>query len=149
MIGLPRILLWALVVSGVINAGCSVGSVSSPEPVQRILEVQASDSPFCPSLAPPGSEQRVVRIRSGDVKGLLRAVGRSRPDTTLLLDDGVYRLGSRQSISISTPQLTIRSTSGSREMVRIEGGSRNMVVKPRAIPRHESMMRFLRITVFI
>ena len=51
--------------------------------------------PFCPPLPPPGPDQTIEKISSGDVRELLWYVRNSSPHTTLLLEDGVYSFQSR------------------------------------------------------
>jgi len=53
----------------------------------------------------------------------LRAVRGAPAGSTIALADGVYRLPRGRSIEITVPGLTIRSASGRREAVRIEGGA--------------------------
>jgi hypothetical protein len=67
-------------------------------------------------------------IDSGDVRAFLWELRTASPDTTLLLADGIYRLAPNQSLEVKVPRITIRSASGNREAVIIEGGYNNISV---------------------
>ena len=113
----------------VITIGCGAASF----PISRSVGVRARipivDSPSCPALAQPGKwDSGVVEILGGDVEGLLWHLRRAMPGTTLLLEDGVYQLLPGQNLGIKVPGLTLRSASGNREAVRIEGGDSNIIV---------------------
>ncbi|MCG6926122.1 MAG: hypothetical protein LJF30_12505 [Acidobacteria bacterium] len=70
----------------------------------------------CPPLAPPSGP--TVRVDS--VGGLLAAIGSAAPGITILVADGVYDLDGT-SLRIGTPNVTLRSESGSREAVILDG----------------------------
>lgn len=80
----------------------------------------------CSPLGVPRAEQRIVRILSEDVDDLLWQLRQALPNTTLLLPDGIYRLSLKQSLEVNTPGITIRSDSGNREGVIIDGGYNNV-----------------------
>ncbi len=85
-------------------------------------------SNFCTLLASPGSGQRVEFIKSGDVQDLLHKLHTASPGTTLFLADGVYTLAGDRSLEVNTPRITLRSTSGNRKSVIIEGGYNNVSI---------------------
>lgn len=84
---------------------------------------------FCPPLFPATAfDPEAVAIAAGDVVALLRALRQARPGTTLKLEDGLYTLAPQQSLEVNTPHVTIRSASGKRETVIIEGGYNNISI---------------------
>lgn len=83
---------------------------------------------FCTPFDPPGPEQEITRIGSGDADDLLWQLRTASPDTTLSLADGIYSLASDQSLEVNVPRITIRSASGNRDAVIIEGGYNNISV---------------------
>jgi hypothetical protein len=93
-----------------------------------LVQATAAASRFCPPLGPPAPAQKVIRIKSGDVRNLVRKLRAASPDTTLLLADGIYILQPDQSLEVKSPGVTIRSASGNRERVVIEGGSNNISI---------------------
>lgn len=70
----------------------------------------------CPRLPEPGGT--VVRVST--VSELQDAVNSSAPNTTILVADGVYDLDGAY-FRMDTPGLTLRSDSGSREAVVLDG----------------------------
>jgi hypothetical protein len=92
------------------------------------VTLQTAQANRCPALDPPGTEQYIVRILAGDVEELLWQLKVAWPNTTLLLADGVYRLMPRQTLEVQAQQITIRSASGKREAVVIEGGYNNITI---------------------
>ncbi len=70
----------------------------------------------CPPLSPP-SGPTVLVASVGDLVG---AVGAATPGTTILVADGVYDLAGAF-LRIETPNLTLRSESGNREAVILDG----------------------------
>jgi len=94
----------------------------------HLVQAAADSSHFCPLLAPPEDRQKTEFIQSGDVLSLLRKLSAASPNTTLLLADGVYALAPNQSLEINTPRVTLRSASGSRDAVIIEGGYNNVSI---------------------
>jgi hypothetical protein len=89
---------------------------------------QTTQANYCPALEPPRAQQYVVKISAGDVEDLLWQLQTAGPDTTLLLADGVYRLQPRQTLAVKAQRITIRSASGKREAVVIEGGHNNITI---------------------
>lgn len=84
---------------------------------------------FCPPFknsVPIGAN--AIRIAAGDVPALLQAARQSPAGTTLALADGLYRLSSGQSLEVHVPGLTIRSASGNRAAVILEGGYNNISI---------------------
>ncbi len=113
----------------VITIGCGAASFPISRSVGVGPRISIVDSPSCPALAQPGKwDSGVVEILGGDVEGLLWHLRRAMPGTTLLLEDGVYQLLPGQNLVIKVPGLTLRSASGNREAVRIEGGDSNIIV---------------------
>lgn len=84
----------------------------------------------CPPLAFPPEETWQV-IAGGDTAALLRALHAARPGAQLLLADGIYRLGPRQTLQIDTPGVAVRGLSGDRDKVIIEGGYNGVTVNAR------------------
>lgn len=82
----------------------------------------AAGSRFCAPLAPPASGETVVIIGPGE--NLVSRVGSAAAGTTFLLQDGTYQGG----IEVNADRITIRSLSGNREAVIIEGGANNISV---------------------
>ncbi len=72
--------------------------------------------PRAPALKSPAGE--VIRVAS--VEALFAAVRRVRPGGTILLAEGVYPL--RQTLVIATDGVTLRSASGRRGHVILDGG---------------------------
>lgn len=83
---------------------------------------------FCPPLPPPSAGQRVEQIKSGDVPGLRQALGRAAPGTTLLLADGLYALQPDQALEVNAARVTLRSASGKRDAVILDGGAITIAV---------------------
>ena len=88
----------------------------------------AKASRFCPRLATPQHQRQTVMIQSGDIRSLRRQLDKAAPGTTFLFADGTYSLTKRQVLKVATPQITIRSASGNRDGVIIEGGRNNIAV---------------------
>ena len=72
--------------------------------------------PQAPPLPPPTGE--VIRV--GDVDELHAAARRVKPGGTILLADGVYPV--TRTVVISTDRVTLRSESGQRHRVVLDGG---------------------------
>ena len=72
--------------------------------------------PQAPPLPPPTGE--VIRV--GDVDELHAAARRVKPGGTILLADGVYPV--TRTVVISTARVTLRSESGQRHRVVLDGG---------------------------
>jgi hypothetical protein len=81
---------------------------------------------YCPPLDPPGPEQLVVEVLGVDE--LRAALAAAVEDTTLLLADGVYDLSGGPDLHLLTPRLTLRSASGNRDAVIIQGGGNNLSI---------------------
>jgi len=73
-------------------------------------------SDFCPPLAGPAG--RVVSVSSVD--GLRNAVNGALAGDTISIADGVYNLNGVY-LRIDTPNVTLRSASGNREAVILDG----------------------------
>ena len=96
--------------AGVARAGATllvvgVASVAAAAPVD-----------YCPPLPPPSGPTVLV----DSVGQLVDAVGGATPGTTILVADGVYDLGGAY-LRIETPSVTLRSESGNREAVILDG----------------------------
>ncbi len=108
----------------------TINWIPAPEDVLAGVEasVNLGAAAYCPAMEQPESGQPIINIASGDVNDLLSKISSAQSGTTFLLEDGVYVLPSNKSLEIKTPGLTIRSASGNREAVRIEGGYNNISV---------------------
>jgi lysophospholipase L1-like esterase len=71
--------------------------------------------PKAPALPPPAGEVR----RAGNVREFIAALNEAAPGTTILLEDGHYMMP--HYVVIRTDGLTLRSASGNREGVVIDG----------------------------
>jgi hypothetical protein len=71
---------------------------------------------YCPPLPPPSGPTVLV----DSVGELVGAVGAAAPGTTILVADGVYDLAGAY-LRIETPNVTLRSESGNREAVILDG----------------------------
>ncbi|MGH2812344.1 MAG: choice-of-anchor Q domain-containing protein, partial [Actinomycetota bacterium] len=85
-----------------------------------------NEAPFCPALKAPRG--KTVQVKAGDVEGLLWATKSGAHGSTVLLEDGIYKLGGGQTVEIAVPGLVLRSQSGRRDAVVIEGGYNNITV---------------------
>jgi hypothetical protein len=72
----------------------------------------------CDPLPPPTGN--VIDVYPGDVGNLAALVASAASGDTILLHDGTYDL--RQTLQFSTPGVSLRSASGSRDAVIIDGG---------------------------
>lgn len=70
----------------------------------------------CPSLPPPGG----VVVNVSTVAGLVSAVDNAASGTTILVADGYYDLDGAY-LRFDTPGVTLRSTSGNRQAVVLDG----------------------------
>src|SRR5574341_1079891 len=113
---------WAMIV----GEGCALAFQDLSEFKSIPWQPLPSGAPFCSPLLPP--DKRVKQIKSGDADGLWWAAQNSAPGTTLLLEDGVYRFPTNQMVDVDVPYLTIRSLSGNRDAVIIEGGYSNLTI---------------------
>jgi hypothetical protein len=84
---------------------------------QAIPESIAQSAEFCAPLPAPDGE--IIHVSS--VNDLQAALNNLAPDTTILLADGVYNLSGAY-IWIDQPGVALRSASGDREAVLIDGG---------------------------
>lgn len=73
----------------------------------------------CTPYPVPAVEDQIVRVKS--VAGLKAAISNALPHTTILIEDGTYEITSN--LVVRTPHITIRSASGRREAVIIDGGN--------------------------
>ncbi len=71
----------------------------------------------CPALPPPVG--RIVTVST--VPQLVTAVNTALPDTTILIADGTYFLNGAY-LWLDVPRVTLRSASGSRDAVVLDGG---------------------------
>jgi hypothetical protein len=81
---------------------------------------------YCPPLGPPGPEQTVVEVSS--IEELRSELASASPDTTLSLADGIYDLSGGPDLQVYSPGVTIRSASGNRDAVIIQGGGNNLSI---------------------
>ena len=86
----------------------------------------AAQCQYCPPLGPPGPEQTVVNVSS--IEELRAELTSAGPDTTLVLADGIYDLTGGPDLEVRSPAVTIRSKSGDREGVIIQGGGNNISI---------------------
>lgn len=82
------------------------------------VQVARSGS-FCPALPPPAGN--IIDVYPAQVSQLRSIVLNASPGDTILLHDGIYNLNGDY-IWIRVPGLTVRSASGNREAVVIDGG---------------------------
>ena len=73
--------------------------------------------PKAPPLPPPAGE--VIRV--SDAAGLSRALDAAKSNSTVLLEDGLYKLS--RALQIRADHVTLRSASGQRERVVLDGES--------------------------
>ena len=79
-------------------------------------KVGIAESDFCPPLAPPTGT--IVNVST--VSELVDAVNQAEPATTILIEDGTYYLNGAY-LRIEAPGLVLRSASGNREAVVLDG----------------------------
>jgi hypothetical protein len=77
---------------------------------------EIAESDYCPPLAPPTGT--VVNVST--VSELVDAVNQAQPSTTILVADGTYNLDGAY-LRIDAPGVVLRSASGNREMVVLDG----------------------------
>jgi len=97
-----------LLTTGVVALGC--------------LAAPSFGQPSCPPLPPPSGT--VVEIQPSQADQLRNIVGNASSGTTLLLHDGQYDLDGGDSshrLSFNTPGITLRSASGNRDAVVLDG----------------------------
>jgi len=79
----------------------------------------ASSEAFCPPLPPPGGN--VIDVYPAQAGQLMSIVLQASPGDTILLHDGTYDVPYNEYIYVKTDGVTIRSASGNREAVVIDG----------------------------
>jgi hypothetical protein len=72
---------------------------------------------LCPPLPPPGG----ATVEVSSVSALQNALNNAAPGSTILVDDGTYALNGVY-LRITSPGVTLRSKSGNREAVVLDGG---------------------------
>lgn len=82
----------------------------------EISKVATSSQKRCAPLPPPVGRE----VRVSTVTQLQRALKDARPNTTITLSDGIYLLDGR-SLVLNIPGLVLRSGSGNRDTVVIDG----------------------------
>jgi len=78
--------------------------------------------PSCPSLPPPGGA--TIEVMPEEADALRAIVAAAASGTTILLHDGVYNMDAGDNVSrlaFSTPGVTLRSLSGDRDAVVLDG----------------------------
>jgi hypothetical protein len=86
----------------------------------QMLASQAPTGSGCEPLQPPGGSEHILTVGPHQASRLAEIVSGARPGTTILLDDGTYRIGGQQLI-FSRDRVTLRSRSGKRESVMLDG----------------------------
>ncbi len=87
------------------------------------LTPEAAAQVFCPRLPPPSGA--VVMVTPAETDGLRAIIAGAAPGTTILLADGTYDLSGGDSahrLQFTTPGLVLRSASGDRDAVVLDGG---------------------------
>jgi hypothetical protein len=79
-----------------------------------------SGGPACGPLPAPADDARLVRVGPSRAHRLPEIVASAQPGTTILLEDGTYRIG-RSSLAVRSDGITIRSRSGNRAAVILDG----------------------------
>src|SRR5574341_411241 len=127
---IASLLSLVMLVAGCVSRASDGGgrSKDGPSSSASVIVADPPSPPFCPKLPPPDSQTKVVAIQGGEVAALLSAAQSNSPGTTVRLDDGVYTLAPKQSVEVLVPALVIRSKSGNRDGVIIQGGHNNIVV---------------------
>jgi len=99
-------------------------SLSSPSPVVSVppagppsVVSQASD--YCPPLDPPPPGHTVVDVSSK--ADLIYQANNASSETTIRIADGTYTFADGDYIRITASNVTIRSASGNRDAVVIDG----------------------------
>ncbi len=89
----------------------------APSPSSSITEPVPPGERFCPPLPAPTGPT----ISVSDVATLKEALRVAAPGVTILMADGTYPLGEGEVLWVDTPNITLRSASGNREAVVIDG----------------------------
>ena len=116
---------WVYTNSGVAVAGCSLvmsGETEPPPTEPPPTEPPVSNAGFCPaySQSPLYRERANTLVLTPDMDDWEQRIARAPADTQILLSDGEYYLDS-ETIVLTQPDVTIRSLSGNRDGVAIEG----------------------------
>ncbi len=82
---------------------------------------RAADN-HCPAFGPPPAGDTIVQLTPADAGDLPTIALQAQSNTTILLDDGVYAMHGY--IQFGNPEVTLRSTSGNRDGVILDGGYR-------------------------
>ncbi|MCP4679185.1 MAG: hypothetical protein GY854_27600 [Deltaproteobacteria bacterium] len=75
--------------------------------------------PFCDPMPPPTGN--VINVDTSQVHDLRNIVSSASTGDTIMLADGTYNLGSNDYMRFETPGVTLRSASGNREAVVLDG----------------------------
>jgi hypothetical protein len=79
-------------------------------------------SVYCPPLSPPPASEVIVTVGPAQAPDLPAITRDALPYTTILLEDGLYPL--QGSLRFLSPHVTLRSASGDRDAVVLDGGYR-------------------------
>jgi hypothetical protein len=74
----------------------------------------------CPALDPPPLGDTIIHVSPAEVASLPSIAFSAESQTTILLGDGIYPIQS--SLQFSNPYVTLRSASGNRDAVILDGG---------------------------
>jgi hypothetical protein len=91
-------------------------------------------APVPPLPAPEGT---VVRVK--DAAGFIAAVKQAKPDSTILLEDGHYRMP--HDVTLRASGVTIRSASGQRDKVVIDGEGADLTSHANPLPGAPAILR--------
>lgn len=83
-------------------------------------EASGAGGPTCGPLPPPAAGAPLVRVGPDRAHRLPEIVANAKPGTTILLEDGTYRIG-RNSLAVRNEGITLRSKSGRRDAVILDG----------------------------
>ena len=114
MITQIKVLHLIFLVVSIAAAGFSPQSLFAVQPIDQSVGLQVPR--FCPALPAPSGP--VVNVST--VPELVSAVDNAAAGTTIRLADGTYSFNGER-LWIATPNLTIRSASGNREAVVLNG----------------------------
>ena len=89
-------------------------------------EVARRPAAVCPPWPLPAADSPVVTVTPRDVARLPTIVARAAPNTTIMLEDGIYPLGP-QGLLVTQPGIRLRSHSGHRDAVILDGDYRSGV----------------------
>ncbi|MCK8604343.1 hypothetical protein [Desulfoferrobacter suflitae] len=108
------LLLAVLPASGQYASFCLCAASQTSAPLAHAASLPAARA--CPPLAPAAGDT----VQVATVQQLLNAVNDAAPGATILIADGIYNLNGA-CLSIITPGVTLRSSSGDREAVVLDG----------------------------